>query len=149
MDSNYYYYKYNKYNIYTGPPILDINYTDNTRTAKKPLGQSVWNSGPTDNTRTAKKPQSIWNSGPPKLDINILLHNAAEKGNDVAVVNLLKQGDVNAKNGGGKTPLHSAAEKGRDTTVTLLLEKGADIHAQTRMERLLCIRQHTMERTQL
>lgn len=59
------------------------------------------------------------------------LFQAAEEGNCLAILRLIRQGtDVNARNGEKMTPLHVAALNGRDRAVNALREKGADVNAR-------------------
>jgi hypothetical protein len=59
------------------------------------------------------------------------IHKAAGDGNIEAVKQCLDGGaDVNAKYGGGWTPLHFAAEKGHKEIAELLIAKGADVNTK-------------------
>jgi ankyrin repeat protein len=59
------------------------------------------------------------------------IHKAAGDGNIEAVKQYLDGGaDVNAKYGGGWTPLHFAAEKGHKEIAELLIAKGADVNTK-------------------
>ena len=62
---------------------------------------------------------------------NISIHNAAREGNIEAVKQHLATGtDVNARNGGGSTPLLGAARKGHKEIAELLIANGADVNAK-------------------
>ncbi len=68
-------------------------------------------------------------SKPPPPDISI--HEAATEGNIEAVKQHLAAGtDLNAKDGGGQTPLHRAALRGHKEIVELLIANGADRNAK-------------------
>ena len=67
--------------------------------------------------------------GNPEADRALL--KAAEDGNIEAVKQHIATGtDVNAKDGGGQTPLHNAALKGRKEIAELLIGEGADVNAK-------------------
>ena len=67
--------------------------------------------------------------GNPEADRALL--DAAWDGNIEAVKQHLDAGaDLNAKDGGGETPLHAAVFKGHKEIVELLIEKGADVNAK-------------------
>ena len=62
---------------------------------------------------------------------DISIHDAAENGNIEAVKQHLAAGtDVNAKGGGGRTPLHDAAYGGHREIAELLIAEGADVNAK-------------------
>ena len=62
---------------------------------------------------------------------DISIHGAAGFGNIEAVKQHLAAGtDVNAKTGGGGTPLHDAAAEGHKEIAELLIAKGADVNAK-------------------
>jgi hypothetical protein len=62
-----------------------------------------------------------------------LLFYAVRRGDLTAVKELLRRGvDVNARTGGGWTPLHVAAENGRVEIAELLISSGADVNARTK-----------------
>ena len=62
---------------------------------------------------------------------DISIHKAADEGNIEAVKQHIAAGtDVNAKDGGGWTPLHHAAVFGRKEIAELLIVKGADLNAK-------------------
>jgi ankyrin repeat protein len=63
---------------------------------------------------------------------DISFHGAAGFGNIEAVKQHLAAGtDVNAKTGGGGTPLHDAAAEGHKEIAELLIANGADVNAKT------------------
>jgi len=62
---------------------------------------------------------------------DISIHYAADRSNIEAVKQHIAAGtDVNAKDGGGWTPLHHAAVFGRKEIAELLIVKGADLNAK-------------------
>jgi ankyrin repeat protein len=62
---------------------------------------------------------------------DISIHYAADRGNIEAVKQHIADGaDVNAKDGGGWTPLHHAAVFGRKEITELLIDKGVDVNAK-------------------
>jgi len=66
---------------------------------------------------------------------DISIHKAAGEGNIEAVKQHLAAGvDVNAKDGGGYTPLHYAVGEGHKEIAELLIEKGADMDAKNEAE---------------
>ena len=68
--------------------------------------------------------------GPPEPP-DISIHGAAGFGNIEAVKQHWAAGtDVNAKTGGGGTPLHDAAAEGHKEIVELLIANGADVNAK-------------------
>ena len=68
---------------------------------------------------------------------DISIHDAAGfKGNIEAVKQYLDGGaDVNAKDGGGWTPLHHATEAGHKEIAELLIANGADVNAKDKYGR--------------
>ena len=79
-------------------------------------------------------PENGWSEAPP-VDSNPLgdwdtLHNAAQRGDVVAVKAFLAKGsDIYAFDDISFTPLHHAAKEGHLELVTVLLESGADVNA--------------------
>ncbi|XP_061356258.1 potassium channel AKT1-like [Gastrolobium bilobum] len=66
-----------------------------------------------------------------KMDLPISLLFAANRGDDILLLKLLKKGsDPNETEKNGKTALHIAASKGSDHCVALLLEYGTDPNIQ-------------------
>ena len=62
---------------------------------------------------------------------DISLFEAADRGNIEAVKQHIAAGtDVNAKDGGGWTPLHHAAYGGHKEIFEILISKGADVNAK-------------------
>ncbi len=60
------------------------------------------------------------------------LHWAAFKGDELAVVRLLKQGaNVNARVHNGNTPLHHAAFRGHESIARVLIDHGAKVNSRT------------------
>lgn len=60
---------------------------------------------------------------------------ATERGDELAVANLLKEGvDVNTRSINGSTPLIIACHKGNATLAALLLDNGADVHVTMRYD---------------
>ena len=75
---------------------------------------------------------TMQSSKPPTVKApDISIHYAADRGNIEAVKQHIAAGtDVNAKDGGGWTPLHHAAVFGRKEIAELLIVKGADLNAK-------------------
>ncbi|MBC8245718.1 MAG: ankyrin repeat domain-containing protein, partial [Verrucomicrobia bacterium] len=65
---------------------------------------------------------------------DISIHKAARVGHIEAVKQHLEAGtDVNAKDGGGWTPLHHAVEAGHKEIAELLIANGADVNAKDKL----------------
>jgi ankyrin repeat protein len=64
-------------------------------------------------------------------ELDFSIHEAAEQGDIEAVKQHLAAGtDVDAKTGGGMTPLHLAAGYGRKEVAELLIAEGADVNVK-------------------
>jgi ankyrin repeat protein len=89
-------------------------------------------SAPSPETKPVEPVAEVAQPEPPTTKApDISIHKAAEDGNIEAVKQHLAAGtDVNAKDGGGWTPLHHAAYGGHKEIFEILIANGADVNAK-------------------